>query len=130
MEDLHFLVEHLCHNKDPVNTPIATVFDKGRSHIIHGKNITAELCAVIRAAGPGLGLSKMDVSVRSLHNRGEIFLLLASVNTNTFHLMGRWRSNKIIRYLHTTTNYLAQELAARMMQLGAYVLITLNHCDL
>ena len=85
--------------------PLVTAFDNSRTHIIRFDKITAALCAIICAAGPGLGFSDTDIRARSLFAGGAMLFLLSCVNTGTTYLVVRWRSDKILSYLHTTANY-------------------------
>ena len=54
-------------------------------------------------------------------------LLLARVDTDTIRLVGMWRSNIILIYLHTTARTFTAGLAARMVQHGEYALIPPAH---
>ena len=78
---------------------------------------------------PGLGFSETDGSVRSLCTDGEMTLLLARVETDTIRLVGRRRSDTMIRHLHTTVKSFIELLAACMVQLGTYTLITPAHTN-
>ena len=42
-------------------------------------------------------------------------------------LIGRWRSNAMLRYLHTPAQTFTEELAERMVQHGDYALIPPVH---
>ena len=57
-------------------------------------------------------------------------LLLARVDTDIIRLVGRWRSDTMHRYLHTTAKSIAQGLSVRMVQYGTYALIPPAHGDL
>ena len=54
-------------------------------------------------------------------------LLIVWVEPDTIRLEGRWRSNTILRYLHTTANSFTQGLSAKMFEHGAYTLILPTH---
>ena len=58
---------------------------------------------------------------------GAMALLVARVNTDIIRLMGRWRSKKMLRYLHTTTQTFPEGLASRMVQHGDSALISPTH---
>ena len=56
-------------------------------------------------------------------------LLMAPVDLDTIRLVGRWRSNAMLRYLHTTAKTLTERLASRMIQHRDYALILTAHGD-
>ena len=54
-------------------------------------------------------------------------LLLTRVYTDTIHIMGQWRSNVIIHYLHTSAQTFTEGLVLRMIQHGDYAIIPPAH---
>ena len=54
-------------------------------------------------------------------------ILLEKVYPETIRLMGRWKINKMIYYLHTTTKSFKEGLSVCMLQHGDYVLIPPAH---
>jgi len=50
--------------------------------------------------GPSYGITPHEISVRSLRASGAMSLLCAKVDTDMIRLMGRWRSDEMLRYLH------------------------------
>ena len=54
-------------------------------------------------------------------------LLIAQVEPDTIRLVGRWRINRMLRYLHTTANSFTEGLSAKMFEHGAYTLILPTH---
>ena len=60
---------------------------------------------------------------------GAMALLTAHVDTDTIRLVGRWRSNVMLRYLHTTAQTFTAGLASRMVQHRDYALIPPAHGD-
>ena len=57
-----------------------------------------------------------------LQASGATDLLMAHVNTDTIHLVGRWRNDAMLSYLHTTEQTFTGGLTERMVQHGDYVL--------
>ena len=43
-------------------------------------------------------------------------LLVSKVDTNIIRLLGRWRSDEMIRYLHLTAGPIMNDFASRMLQ--------------
>ena len=60
---------------------------------------------------------------------GAMALLRTCVDTNTIRLMGRWRSDDMLRYLHTTAKTFTEGITSRMVQHGDYALIPPAHGD-
>ena len=54
-------------------------------------------------------------------------LLMARVDTDTIRLVGRWRSDVMLRYLHTTAKSFTEGLASRMVQHRDYALVPPAH---
>ena len=54
-------------------------------------------------------------------------LLAAQIDLDTIRLVGRWRNDKMLRYLHTTSKSFMDDLAVCMFQYGNYVLIPPAH---
>ena len=50
-------------------------------------------------------------------------LLLAKGGLYTIRLVGRWRSDTMLHYLHTTANIFTNSLAVRIIQHGEYTII-------
>ena len=83
--------------------------------------------AVICAAVPYIVFTKANISTRSLRTRGVMDLLMERVDPDTTGLVGRWRSNTMLRYLHTMAKIFTEGLSAIMFEHGTYVLITPAH---
>ena len=54
-------------------------------------------------------------------------LILVIVDTNKIRLVGRWRINVMLRYLHTYTHNFAAGPAMNTVHHGYYVLILTSH---
>ena len=79
--------------------------------------------------GPQVGFTPEDVSAQLMRAGGAMALLMACVDTETIRLVGRWRSNIILCYLHMTAHTFMEGLALRMFQHEDYVLIPPAHGD-
>ena len=79
--------------------------------------------------GPQVGFTPEDVSARSMRAGGAMDLLMARVDTDMIRLVGRWLSNVMLRYLHTTAKKFTEGLESRMVQHGDYALIPPAHRD-
>eukprot|EP00957_Ditylum_brightwellii_P115456 8806215-Ditylum_brightwellii.AAC.1 len=76
---------------------ITTLLRKGASHI-----------------GADIGLKPTEISARALRAGGAMALLLGNIDSDTIRLIGRWHSNEMLRYLHTTARQLMRNHAATM----------------
>ena len=91
---------------------------------LRGDDITAATRAVVRAAGPSIGFTEVDISAYSLHvGGGGMAILTVQVDPDTICLVRRWRSESIIRYLYTREKSFTKGLLAKMFEHDAYALI-------
>ena len=79
--------------------------------------------------GIQVGFTPEDVSARLMRAGGAMALLMACVETDTIRLVGRWRSDVMLRYLHLTAKTFTEGLASQMVQHGDYALIRPAHGD-
>ena len=54
-------------------------------------------------------------------------LLMAQVDPDTIHLVGWWRSDTMLHYLHTTAKTFTKGLSAKIFKHGTYALIPPAH---
>ena len=87
----------------------------------------SDIKAVVRAAGPAIGFTNADISARSLCAGGAMDLLMARVEPDTIRLVGRWRSDTMLRYLHTTAKSFNKILSDKMFKHGTYAIIPSSH---
>ena len=73
---------------------------------------------------PHIAYKASDVSTRSLRSGGAMALLLAGVNKATIQLIGRWRSDAIFTYLHSSALPLSGQHAKQMFQHGKFTILT------
>ena len=52
---------------------------------------------------------------------------MVQVDPDTIRLVGRWRSDTILRYLHTIAKSFTKGLLVKMFEHGAYALIPPTH---
>merc|ERR1712115_500416 len=90
---------------------------------ITAATITQTLKTAVAVIGPELGFLPKDISARSLRAAGAMALLLARVDTDIISLIGRWRSDEMLRYLHVQAAPLMAEYSRRMLEAGSYSLL-------
>ena len=105
----------LQHIKDR-NTPVYTYWNpKGDTRKVHATDITQ----AIRTAATDMtldqyGIAIAQVSSHSLRSAGAMALHLAGVPAHTIRLMGRWKSDAFLSYLHTQLSCFTEGLSSLM----------------
>ena len=115
-----YLREHTA----PPTTPLARVFNTPDK--VTASYLTVQIRDAVAACGPHLGFLPTEVSARCLRAAGATALLLARVDPDVIRLIGRWRSDEMLRYLHVQAYPLMRDYAQRMLYAGSYTLIP-NH---
>ena len=111
------------------NTPLATAYLRnGTKFSLTPSHITTSLKQAVTFLGPTLGFVASDVSARSLRAAGANALLCGGVDTDVIRLLGRWRSDEMLRYLHTSAEPLMRNFASQMLSGGAFTLIPNQDC--
>lgn len=111
------------HNATP-STQLARLFNT--SACITAPFLTETIRAAVITIGPELGFLPQDVLARCLRASGATALLLAKVDPDVIRLIGRWRSDEKLRYLHVQAYPLMQDYSRKMLTSGMYTLIP-NH---
>jgi hypothetical protein len=103
-------------------SPIARYFEQGQWLDITPAHISDTLKAAVTFLGPTLGFLPSDVSARALRAAGAMALLCAHIDSDTIRLIGRWRSDEMLRYLHVQAEPIMRDFAMCMLQHGSFVL--------
>jgi hypothetical protein len=86
----------------------------------------ADISDVLKLAtsvlGSAYGFTSADISARSLRASGAMALLNGGVDTDIIRLIGRWRSDEMLRYLHVQAEPLMRGHSALMVSGGDYTL--------
>jgi len=115
-------VEHLRPYSALPASPLYTFFHNGWQGITTSV-LTAELRHTVQFMGHTVGLTPDDISVRSLRSSGAMALLCAHVDTDKIRLLGRWRSDEMLRYLHVQAYPVVAQLAPAMLNHGHFTII-------
>ena len=83
---------------------------------------TKKLCRAAQFLDPDLGFLPLDVSFQLLRAPGATALLVAWVDTDIIRLLGHWRSDKMLRYLHLQAGSIMAEYSRCMLE-AKYTLI-------
>ena len=117
-------VLYLRQHTAPSNTPLARVFHT--KNIVTASLLTTCIRDAVTHLGPSLGFLPSDVSARCLRAAGATALLLAKVDPDVIRLIGRWRSDEMLCYLHVQAYPMMKDYARQMLSAGMYTLIP-NH---
>ena len=83
--------------------------------------ITEHLKTTVKLfAGTPLGSTHHDVSARSLRASGAMALLYSGVDKDIISLIGRWRSDEMMRYLHMQAEPIMRNFFKLMIGHGNY----------
>jgi len=77
--------------------------------------------------GHVVGITPADISIHSLRSSGAMALLCADVDPNRIRLLGRWRSDEMMRYLHVQALPIVAPLATLMVQHGYFTFLPNNN---
>lgn len=112
---------HLRSNPCSPSTTLCTVYLSASSlTFITPAILTATLRHAAQFLFPTLGFHPSLVSARALRAGGAMSLLCADVNSDVIKLLGRWRSDEMLRYLHLQAYPKMQHMAARMSKGGTF----------
>jgi hypothetical protein len=112
-------VRHLLELQQPPTTPICKYFHNSTPSTSTTTNIRAALRTGLQAVSPNtLGIQPHEIDARSLRAGGATALLCANIAQNTIQLLGRWKSDAMIRYLHVSANPQVYQYARQMFAYG------------
>ncbi|MGH7974648.1 MAG: hypothetical protein ACREBR_03915 [bacterium] len=116
-------VMHLRRHGARPEQPLSSYWDAHGWHHLTSGAVTSALRLAAALHGPALGFNPGDVSARSLRSGGAMALMCADVPTDKIRLLGRWRSDEVLRYLHVQAPPVMQGFAQRMVSGGAFTLL-------
>ena len=114
---------HLRRHGAPPTTPIATYWAQTKWKPVKPKDITEAIRLAALFLGPSHGFLPQDISARSLRAAGAMALLCADVDSDRIRLIGRWRSDEMLRYLHVQAAPVMSRFSSLMLQHGDFHLI-------
>lgn len=114
-------VRHLRENGAPKETPLYTYFDETGSHgQVYSQHLTTALRKAAEDTFSELGIAPEDISARSLRPGGATAMLCARIDTNIIRIVGRWKSDEMLIYLHAEAESLMRNYAQQVFQSGAF----------
>lgn len=115
-------VKHLHSNNAMTTTLLYTYYDTTWK-TIDTTHLTMHLRNTVTVLGPTYGIQPTDISIHSLRSSGAMALLCTKVDTDMIRLLGHWRSNEMLHYLHVQSFPLLAPLAHQMLHHGHYTLM-------
>jgi hypothetical protein len=119
-------ITHLRSHQASPTQPLASYYEVAgatRPKLIKPADITTALRFSTAVIGPTVGFLPADISARSLRAAGAMALLCAQVDTDVIRLLGRWRSDEMLRYLHLQAEPIMRDFARRMLVGGSFTLL-------
>ena len=113
---------HLREANAPGHAPLGRVFAPTGVHKVTPTIITKTLRDAVAYIGADLGFLPSEVSARSLRAAGATALLVARVDPDVIRLLGRWRSDEMLRYLHLSAEPVMHSFARKMLR-AEYTLV-------
>jgi hypothetical protein len=107
------------------STPLASyrLSTSGKWSGVSPANVTSALRVAVTLQGPSVGFLPEDISASALRAGGAMALLCAKVDTDVIQLLGRWRSDIMLRYLHVQAQPVMRNFARLMVQGGQFTLL-------
>ena len=102
-------------------TPLYTIFTSNGPTSILASHLTSALRQSAALCGAPLGIAPTDISARALRAGGAMALIRARVDPDIVKLMGRWKSDVMLRYLHRSGLH-TSDLAAKMFLHGSFII--------
>jgi hypothetical protein len=110
---------YLLQHKQPPSAPLCRFFQNGITHHVSTIHIRNALHESLNAIGPTtLGIQRHEIDARSLRAGGATALLSAKVDKESIQLLGRWKSDAVMRYLHIAANPHTRQYAKHMISSG------------
>ena len=100
-------------------------------HRITPTDLTQLLRLAVQLLGPAHGFLPNHISARSLRAAGAMALLCANIlDSDCIRLLGRWRSDEMLRYLHVQAEPIMHHFSSRMLAGGNFTLLPNQHVPL
>jgi hypothetical protein len=110
------------HNALPT-TPLCTVYIHNTPIVVTSTILTQHLRQAATILLPSTGFPPKDISARALRAGGAMALLCAQVDSDVIKLIGRWKSDQMLRYLHLQAYPQMHTFASLMVRNGDFRLL-------
>ena len=116
-------VLHLRSNGAAPDTPLCAYKHGARWYLVTPPMLTNLLRQAASRVGKEYGIRPKDISARSLRASGAMAMLCAGIDPVKTQLMGRWKSNAMLLYLHVQSPTLVRDFARKMLDGGNFSLL-------
>lgn len=117
---IRLLLYHRQH-QTAIDKPIASYYSSPTRLVrITAKDVSTCLTTAATILQPSTGINPAELTARSLRAGGAMALLCANVDFDSIKLVGRWKSDTMVKYLHAQAQPIMQRLSARMFNNGQY----------
>jgi hypothetical protein len=117
-------VLHLRAHHAPPTTTLCTVYATAHTKTPVTSQILTAALRSAAVAHPELGILPRHISARALRAGGAMALLCSQVDSDIIKLVGRWRSDEMLRYLHLQAYPLMMHLAPSMVRGGQFRMLS------
>jgi hypothetical protein len=112
---------HLLQHQAPLDTPLYAYYDENGTQ----KMVTSRMVTLLLRRGAAIvedqtGIAPKKISARSLRPGGATALLCAGQEPTSIALVGRWRSEAMLRYLRANITPAAMTFAKLMLTHGNF----------
>ena len=114
---------HLRNNGAAPETPLCAYMHGDNWYLVTPPMLTNLLRQAAARVGGEFGIRPEDISARSLRASGAMAMLCAGIDPVKTQLMGRWRSDAMLLYLHVQSPTLVRDFARRMLDAGNFSLL-------
>ena len=113
---------HLKRHKATPSTPLHRHYNRFDTqwHEVKPQVITNALHHAAKELEPTTGIKPSLISARSLRPGGATALLCAGIDKDAIQLLGRWKSDAMLRYLRIQAAAIAHNYAQKMLDHGSY----------
>jgi hypothetical protein len=111
---------HLRAHQAPNSAPIHTCYTPSGQVRITSGHLTSALRRAAMPLAQTTGIKPSLLSAVSLRAGGATALLCSGVDTDVIQLLGRWKSDAMLRYLRVAAHAHSTNLAQGMLTAGAY----------
>jgi len=120
---------HLRQHSAPSATPLSHYFHNNQWNHVRPADITRTIKTGVGIFGNTIGFLSKDVFIRSLRAAGAMALLCTIIDNDHIKLIGCWRSDEMLRYLHMQAAPVIQYYAHAMVTAGDFSLIPNRHVE-
>ena len=114
------LARHLRRFNAPGTAPLYQFYDRGTVRHVPPAWVTTALRYAAADLFPLTGIDPQLISARSLRPGGATAMLCAGIDADHIKLVGRWRSDAMLRYLRASAATNTKNFSQRMLDAGSY----------